>query len=164
MKKIQTSPSVRCAIYVRSATNYRDSLAEQEQKCRAAAKQSPTWTIVEDCIFRDMRASGLRPYDWPGLDSLLERAKECPGPFDYILVTETLRLGRNLSHVLQITCVGVSSWRRDLEGHTGGRILYQDDGLSLERTLQALIAVHRPPRPDKSQPATHRSCLTRPQS
>jgi len=103
MDKTQTSPLVRCAIYVRSATNDKTSLAAQEQSCRAAvAKQSPTWTIVEDCIFTDTCASGVGRDGRPGLDSLLERAKECPKPFHYIVIADTSRLGRNLSRVLQI--------------------------------------------------------------
>jgi len=46
MKNSNTSPSVECAIYTRSATDSPSSLAAQEQRCRAAAAER-SWQVGE---------------------------------------------------------------------------------------------------------------------
>lgn len=88
---------VRCALYLRKATDDRASLLQQEEACRAAAaKQNPAWRIVEDAVFKDSGTSGLRANDRPGLAALLKRAAECPRSFDYVITDTPDRLGRDL--------------------------------------------------------------------
>lgn len=103
MTATRSTPTVRCAIYTRSATDNSASLADQEQICRAAiASHSPTWEIGDDSVFTDRASSGLSWIERPGLASLLAKAGECPRPFDLVLIDSPDRLGRNCAIVLEI--------------------------------------------------------------
>ena len=110
---ISLNPSiVRCAVYLRSATDDRASLLRQEEACRAAAvRQNPAWHIDDDLIFADTAMSGLS-HDRPGLNSLLQRAADQPRPSDYVIIESPDRFSRSQA----------TSWRviDDLAGHGVG--------------------------------------------
>jgi DNA invertase Pin-like site-specific DNA recombinase len=107
------NPSVRCAIYLRSACIEQgtDPLNDQKLSCQAAAALHPDWTILDDHVYRDAGVSGYSHLGRTGLRSLLEDVKSLPRPFDCIIVAETARVGRNPSDVAeildQLACHGV---------------------------------------------------------
>lgn len=93
---------VRCAMYLRSATDDRASLLVQEEVCRfSASRHEPSWEIRDEFIFTDSPSSGRDGHDRPGLAALLKTASGCTQPFKFVLVASPDRLGRNLDTVLQ---------------------------------------------------------------
>jgi site-specific DNA recombinase len=94
----------RFAIYARLASDLagQSNIEDQVNKCISKiADRNPEWQLAEDAIFTDAGTSGLRTSGRPGLDALLERARQQPKHFDYVVMTDTARLGRNLPDILE---------------------------------------------------------------
>lgn len=91
--------AVRCAIYTRCATHDAtnpDPFAAQIKACQAyTAKQG--WETV--AIYKDIAVSGMTS-SRPGLDAMIAQLEQ--GSFDVVLVEDSDRLGRNLSHVYRL--------------------------------------------------------------
>ena len=86
----------RCAIYARysSDNQKQSSIGDQIHRCRdeAAGKD---WVVLENFIFTDEEKTGTTIHGRTGLSQVIDAAKAKPKPFDYILVDDTSRLGRN---------------------------------------------------------------------
>jgi site-specific DNA recombinase len=87
---------IRCAIYARySSDNQRQSsIEDQIRNCREAAAKKG-WVVVEEYIFWDSEKTGTTMHGRSGLQSLMTLAKTKPRPFEYIIVDDTSRFGRN---------------------------------------------------------------------
>ena len=94
---------IRCAIYRRYSSDMQRpaSLEDQERNCRDAAHKRG-WIVLDDYVRSDRAISGTTMHGRDGLNSLLVDVKKKPRPFDYILIDDTSRLGRNLGEVRQI--------------------------------------------------------------
>ena len=93
---------VRCAIYARySSDNQRkSSIDDQIRNCRELAARKGC-VIVEEHIYTDSEKTGTTVHGRTGLARLMDAAKSQPKPFDYILVDDTSRLGRNKADVFK---------------------------------------------------------------
>lgn len=93
---------IRCAIYARySSDNQRESSIDQQiRNCREAAARKG-WIIVEEHIYTDSEKTGTTTHGREGLAKLMKAAKSKSKPFDYILVDDTSRLGRNKADVFK---------------------------------------------------------------
>ena len=87
---------IRCAIYARysSEKQHQSSIEDQIRNCREAAAKKG-WVVVEEYIFWDSEKTGTTMHGRSGLQSLMAAAKTKPRPFDYIIVDDTSRFGRN---------------------------------------------------------------------
>jgi site-specific DNA recombinase len=92
----QREGRIRCAIYARySSDNQRQSsIEDQIRNCREAAAKKG-WVVVEEYIFSDSEKTGTTMHGRSGLQSLMAVAKTKPRPFEYIIVDDTSRFGRN---------------------------------------------------------------------
>jgi len=97
---------VRCAIYARysSDNQHESSIDDQIRNCREMAARKG-WVILEEHIYRDDEKTGTTIHGRDGLAQLKEAAKSKPKPFDYVLVDDTSRLGRNKADVFKIVDV-----------------------------------------------------------
>lgn len=96
----QTSPSLPCvAIYVRQSVDEDQGIAQQLADCRAEI-QRRGWLLVEEFQDNDTSATKSRgaKTDW----AKMLRAFD-DGVFDTLLVTETSRLTRSLTDVLEVS-------------------------------------------------------------
>ena len=91
---------IRCAIYARySSDNQRaSSIDDQIRNCREIAARKG-WVVLEEHIYIDMEKTGTTVYGRDGLAKLMAAADS--KPFDYILVDDTSRLGRNKADSLK---------------------------------------------------------------
>jgi len=91
-----TDGSIRCAIYARySSDNQRKaSIEDQIRECRDAAARKG-WIVLDDFIFSDDEKTGTTVFGRIGLKTVMDWAKSKPKPFEYILVADTSRFGRN---------------------------------------------------------------------
>jgi site-specific DNA recombinase len=91
-----TDGRIRCAIYSRySSDNQRKaSIEDQIRECREAAARKG-WVVLDDFIFSDDEKSGTTLFGRIGLQRLMDLAKVKPKSFEYILVADTSRFGRN---------------------------------------------------------------------
>jgi DNA invertase Pin-like site-specific DNA recombinase len=87
---------IRCAIYARYSSEHQklSSIEDQIRNCREAAAKKG-WVVVEEYIFADREKTGTTMHGRTGLQSLMAVAKTKPRPFDYIIVDDTSRFGRN---------------------------------------------------------------------
>jgi len=87
---------VRCAIYARysSENQHESSIADQIRNCREAADKKG-WVVLDDYIFSDKEKTGTTIHGRTGLKTILDFAKAKPKPFEYIIVYDTSRFGRN---------------------------------------------------------------------
>jgi site-specific DNA recombinase len=87
---------VRCAIYARySSDNQRkSSIEDQVRNCREIAERKG-WVVLESAIYTDIEKSGTTLYGRDALQAAVAAAKLKPRPFEYILIDDSLRLGRN---------------------------------------------------------------------
>ena len=87
------SGRLRCAIYARSATfSNKESIEAQIAACRDVAA-SKGWEILDECN------SSSTLVGRTGLQTLIVLAECWPRPFDFILLSYSSRLGRNLTDV-----------------------------------------------------------------
>jgi site-specific DNA recombinase len=91
-----TTGSIRCAIYARySSDNQREaSIEDQVRECKEAAARKG-WVVLEDFIFSDSEKTGTTIFGRTGLKTIMDWAKSKPKAFEYILVADTSRFGRN---------------------------------------------------------------------
>jgi DNA invertase Pin-like site-specific DNA recombinase len=95
-----TSPGndgrVRCAIYARySSDNQRkSSIEDQIRNCREAADRK-SWVVLDEYIFSDSEKTGTTIHGRTGLKTVMDFAKAKPKLFDYIIVDDSSRFGRN---------------------------------------------------------------------
>jgi DNA invertase Pin-like site-specific DNA recombinase len=96
-------PLFRCAIYARGASNLQGagSLYHQEQICREAIA-SQGMGVEELFVRGDVTTSGTSLRRREGLNSLIAAANNRPRPFDYIVMADTDRLGRNFGNILEV--------------------------------------------------------------
>jgi Resolvase, N terminal domain len=93
---------VRCAIDGRTATAPGTvSLDGQVADCRAAADKHG-WVVVDECIATDEGLSGLHWAGRPGLEQLLVALESQRRPYNYLLVSDFLRLSRNRKNCQRI--------------------------------------------------------------
>jgi site-specific DNA recombinase len=92
----RTYGRVRCAIYARySSDNQRkSSIEDQIRNCREAADRKG-WVVLDDFIFSDDEKTGTTLHGRTGFKKVMDLAKTQPKPFEYILVDDTSRFGRN---------------------------------------------------------------------
>ncbi|MFP5228082.1 MAG: recombinase family protein [Acidobacteriota bacterium] len=102
--EMDSTANTRYAIYARfsSDLSHRASIEDQVSACTAAiADRFAEWELAEGATFTDVSISGSRSSERPGFTALLEKAQEKAKPFDYVVMTDTDRLGRNLADVLE---------------------------------------------------------------
>lgn len=92
----ETDGRIRCAVYSRySSDNQRKaSIEDQIRECKEAAARKG-WAVLDDFIFSDGEKSGTTLVGRVGLQTVMDWAKAKPKPFEYILVADTSRFGRN---------------------------------------------------------------------
>lgn len=87
-------------VYVRSATDNGDSLADQVERCRQYARQKG-FSVSEECIFRDRAVSG-NTLNRPGLNALMSLIRtEETSPND-LIARDPARLARNTNELLKL--------------------------------------------------------------
>ena len=94
---------LRVAIYTRFSCSMQRpaSLEDQERNCRGYAEQKG-WQVMEDFVRFDAAQTGRKLSTRKALNALLGEARERDRGFDVLIVDEPSRLGRKLSHVLDI--------------------------------------------------------------
>jgi site-specific DNA recombinase len=102
-RKDQEPDRMRCASYLRTATELVRplSLEDQKQRCRRFAEEHG-WVVPDQYVFTDEATSGTSRAGRDGLNSLIIAAKKQPSPFRMVLVDDTSRLARNSRDVLEI--------------------------------------------------------------
>jgi DNA invertase Pin-like site-specific DNA recombinase len=98
-------PLFRCAIYKHkhgaSNVHWSESLDYQEQICRQGI--ASRGMVVEELFVRgDVTTSGTSLRGREELDSLIAAANNHPRPFDYIVMADADRLGRNCGNILEV--------------------------------------------------------------
>jgi site-specific DNA recombinase len=95
---------MRGAIYARYSSDLQKptSIEDQNRNCYAAAAELGI-VILPGYVRADQAISGAALFGRDALNSLIADAKKSPRPFDYIVIDDTSRLGRNLSDVLKIS-------------------------------------------------------------
>lgn len=94
-----TEGRIRCAIYARTArAPGTESIEKQIMVCRSTAAEHD-WLVNDEFIAVDEGTSGDTLVGGTGLRSLVALAKAEPRPFDFILCSESTRVGRNLADV-----------------------------------------------------------------
>src|SRR5690348_3312196 len=95
---------MRAAIYARYSSDMQNpiSIDDQIRKCRQLA-DSKGWTVLVDFIRSDAGVSGASLYQREGLQELITLSGAKPRPFEYLLIDDTSRLGRNLTDVLKVS-------------------------------------------------------------
>lgn len=78
------------------------SIEDQIRKCRQCADTNG-WTVLADFIRSDAGISGATLHQREGLKELIAVSGTKPRPFDYLLIDDTSRLGRNLRDVLTVS-------------------------------------------------------------
>ncbi len=102
MNDISNTSTIRAAIYTRSGADYKFSRSDQEQACRAAVTNDlQNWAIADDCVFSDGQSGKSAWKSSEGLEALLQKAKEIPRPFDYVLVEADYLLARSDSEIVK---------------------------------------------------------------
>ena|ERR1700733_16324017 len=96
-------PLFRCAIYIRGASNLQGSgsLDYQDRICREAIA-SQGMVVEEPFVRGDVRTSGTPLRVREELNSLIAAANNHPRPFDYIVMADTDRLGRNFRDIFEV--------------------------------------------------------------
>ena len=92
---------VRVAHYGRFSTPRQASLEEQE-RCFREFAASNGGEVMNDHIYTDAGRTGTILANRPGLANLREAAKRSPRPFDYVVITDTSRLSRNIGDIFTI--------------------------------------------------------------
>ena len=103
-KSQQEPPSPpRCAIYARYSSDMQrqSSIEDQIRECKDAADRRG-WIVLDEFIRSDEDKTGKTLIGRQGLAELKDLAKQKPKPFDYILIDDTSRFGRNLPDVLKL--------------------------------------------------------------
>jgi site-specific DNA recombinase len=124
----------RCAIYARFSSEKQNTLSidQQIRKCREQATREGL-RILEDHVYTDEAISGATD-DRVGLQRLLAAAQQKPRPFDVILVDDTSRISRDLSHSLEIL---------KRVKFAGIRIVFVSQGFDTSAAqTQTLVTVH----------------------
>ena len=107
--------SMHAAIYVRKSTAQtgmsEDARSVERQKARARAYAAGRgWTVADEHVYEDDGISGAEFARRPGFQRLIETLKR-PSPFQYLIVMDESRLGREsieTAHVLkQLMLAGV---------------------------------------------------------
>jgi DNA invertase Pin-like site-specific DNA recombinase len=93
----------RCAIYKRwaSTEGRTAALYDQERNCREAIA-SLGMAVEEQFVVSEAGTSDQPPFHREGLNGLLAAAKQSPRPFEYVVMDDTSRMGRNLGVVAKI--------------------------------------------------------------
>ena len=96
------SGRVRCAVYARYSSDKqrKASIDDQIRNCREAAIRKG-WLVLDEMIFSDGERSGTTIHGREGLSEMMRQAKLNPKPFEYILIDDTSRLGRNKADVFK---------------------------------------------------------------
>ena len=94
----------RCAEYLRYSTNVQRpaSLEDQDRSSMGLADQKGC-QVLNEHIYKDKALSGTSRAGRNGLQALLAAAQLSPRPFEYVLIDDTSRLGRDVGDVLAIT-------------------------------------------------------------
>jgi DNA invertase Pin-like site-specific DNA recombinase len=95
---------IRCAIYARYSSDMQrpTSIEDQIRECRDAAARNG-WVVLDQYIRGDEALSGETTGGRDWLENLISLAQQKPRPFDYILMDDTSRFGRNLSDTLPMS-------------------------------------------------------------
>jgi site-specific DNA recombinase len=95
---------LRVAIYTRYSTGLQRATSTHDQirECRDAATRKG-WRIQEKFIRSDEAVSGRGRVGRHGFEELMSLAQTRDRPFDGILIDDTSRFGRNLSHTLPLS-------------------------------------------------------------
>jgi site-specific DNA recombinase len=103
MGDITQERGLRCAIYGRFSSSMQRpaSLEDQERNCREAVA-AKGMVVEEQFVRNDHAISGKSMLNRDGINALVAAAKQRPRPFEYIVMDDTSRLGRNLGDVLKI--------------------------------------------------------------
>ena len=108
LKLVQSKPlptaGLRAAIYARKSTNddkdrnpENKSVAHQIERAKAYAA-SKDWTVSDEYIFKDEGISGAEYVNRPGLGQLIAcLPKRGKPPFDVLVMSESSRLGRDIT-------------------------------------------------------------------
>lgn len=87
---------IRCGVYARySSDNQRKSSIEDQVRNAKETADRKGWNLLEEYIFTDSEKTGTTIHGRTGLKQLMDLAKTKPRPFDYIIVDDTSRFGRN---------------------------------------------------------------------
>jgi DNA invertase Pin-like site-specific DNA recombinase len=94
---------MRCAVYARYSSDLQreTSIEDQIALARRYAEQQG-WTVLDEHIYTDPAVSGASLEGRPGITALLAAAAISPRPFDFALVEDSSRTGRDLPDELHI--------------------------------------------------------------
>ena len=94
------------AIYARYSSYMQRpaSLEDQVRSCEAAGQQKG-WVLLPGHVYTDAAISGTSTVGRHALEAMRILAKQRDCPFNYILIDDTSRFGRNLGDVLQMADV-----------------------------------------------------------
>lgn len=101
---VPNADTVRCAIYARYSSDLQrpSSIEDQIRKCRQESKRHAGWIVEEDWVLADQELTGRTLAGRDALARLKEAAKRKSRPFDYVVIDDTSRLGRNVPDVLKL--------------------------------------------------------------
>src|ERR1017187_4140223 len=127
IQNARSSPEVtdgreRAALYARYSSDHqrKASIENQFRNCREATAEKG-WVVQENYVLSDEEKSGTTLFGRTGLERLVEASKIRPRPFEWIVIDDTSRLGRNVADVCKTF---------DILQHHGVDLYFANDGLN----------------------------------